>query len=862
MLQLNPIKILFFVFIFFTISFKAYSQNDNKILGGAFYNHYQAKNPLKLTDFAVKGNLNQIKNNPNVFYKYSNNNWHFIRCSSELITQLSQEGSIDQIYFVPSQPQALNDSTRLYQNVDSILNGYAPLIDSFTGRNVIIGYVDTGIDWDHGDFKNDDGTTRVLRYWDQNLPFDAGRTPPKYGYGQVWTSSDINNGICTSTDNQAHGTTVTGTGSGNGKANGKFMGVAPESDIVIIETNFNLANWTLTVADAIDYVFTLADSLGKPAVVNTSVGDYLGSHDGTDPASLVIDSLLNQKAGRIVIAAAGNSGAIGNYHLKSTVTSDTSFTWFEVNPSSAFGNPAVYFDVWADSVNFMNVNFAMGADAQTPTFNFRGRTGFYNIQNIINQSQPTIDSIMSNGNKIAEVEFYTEIINGVYHMEVLINNPDSNNYLYQFMTFGQGLFDAWGGGAFGISNIKSTGLPTVGNYPNIIYYNMPDSLCTMVSSWQCSPNVITVGNYNNKKDYIDVNGNTYVFPTLIPGDLAPSSSKGPTRTGYQKPDVVATGDGSISSAPAYFVAAQPTSVVIAEGGKHMRNGGTSMASPVIAGIAALYLEKCPYATYNDFKTDLLNATFEDNYTGTTPNYGFGYGKVNAFKLLTLTNFDVTLLGDTLICDTPAEFITLENNFTSYDWSTGETTNTINVNQTDSIYVTVENNRGCKSVSDTIRVVKGTMPIPPVINIVGGGLVTTPADHYIWYFNGDSIPGANEQFFNPDSSGLYFVEVFSPEGCSMVSNNISIDVSTIKELNQNEFVVFPNPFTTNFQIIKNDFYQVELMINDINGKLVYEYVQIDSSDLFISIDVSHLEAGMYFITLKYDLSYKTFKLIKE
>jgi hypothetical protein len=53
-----------------------------------------------------------------------------------------------------------------------------------------------------------------------------------------------------------------------------------------------------------------------------------------------------------------------------------------------------------------------------------------------------------------------------------------------------------------------------------------------------------------------------------------------------------------------------------------------------------------------------------------------------------------------------------------------------------------------------------------------------------------------------------------------------------------------------------------MINDINGKLVYEYVQIDSSDLFISIDVSHLEAGMYFITLKYDLSYKTFKLIKE
>ena len=850
-------KFYFSIFISLLCLF-SYGQ-EKKTVGGIYYNHYQSKNSNKLTDFAVKGDLNQISNQKSVHYKYSNDGWHFIRCTPQTLTELSQNNFVQQIYFTPSHPAILNDSTRLYQNVDSVLQGYAPLIDSFTGKGIIIGYVDTGIDYEHGDFLNDNGTSRVLRYWDQSLPFDASRTPTKYGYGQVWTNTDIDNGICNSTDNNAHGTTVSGAGSGNGKENGKFMGVAPNTDIIIIETDFSLANWTLTVADAIDYVFTVADSLGKPAIVNTSVGDYLGSHDGTDPASHIVDSLLNQKPGRIVVAAAGNSGTIGKYHVKANVNTDTSFTWFEVNNSSAFGNPAVYFDLWADTADFKNVYFAMGANMQSPNFEFRGRTNFYNIQNIMGMQA---DSIMNNGNKISPVEFYAEEINGVYHLEVLLNNMDSTNYLYSFLTYGNGTYDAWGGGAFGISNIKSTGLPISTTYPDIVFYHSPDTLSTIVSSWTCSPNVITVGNYNNKKDYIDVNGNNYVFPNLIPGDLAPSSSKGPTRTGLTKPDVVATGDGSISSCPSFLYLANPTSNSLAEGGKHVRNGGTSMASPVIAGIAALYLEKCPNSTYADFKNDLLNNTFEDNYTGVTPNNAFGYGKVNAFKLLTATNFNVTLLGDTLICETPVEFITLENNFDTYEWFDGSTSNSLLMNATDTVFVEVTNSRGCKAISDSIRVVKGSIPLSPIINILGGGLVTTPADHYIWYLNGDTIQGATEQYYNPDTSGIYSVEVFGPEGCSLTSDTVSIDLNTINELKHNEFIVFPNPFTNSFQIIKNDYYQVEIMINDVNGKLVYEFIEFDSTDLFISVNLPELESGLYFVTLKYDNSYKTFKLIKN
>jgi len=846
-------QILTFLLIVFNIVAFAQSKTN----GGIWYNKYSAKSPNKTTDFAVKGNSEILKNNKNVHYKYSSNGWHYIRTSSKQLGELCDENYVTQIYFTPSFPAMLNDTMRLVQNIDSVHSGYAPLSDTFTGKGIIIGYVDTGIDFTHGDFKNDDGSTRVLRYWDHSLPNDVSRTPPKYGYGQVWTNTDIDNGICLSTDNHAHGTTVTGTGSGNANENGRYKGAAPESDIIIVETSFALPNWTLTVADAIDYVFSVADSLGKPAIVNTSVGDYLGSHDGTDPAGHIVDSLLNEKSGRIVVAALGNSGNWGKYHVNGIVDVDTSFTWFEVNPSSTFGTPAVYFDFWADTADFNNVDFAIGSNLQNVNFDFRGRTQFFNIQSMLNLT--TVDSIMNGANKLSPVEIYAEEVNGVYHLEVYLDNPDSAANLFSFMTTGDGEYDLWSGTVMGLSNIKSTGLPTIVDMPEIAFYHSPDTLKTLVSSWNCLESVVSVGNFAGQLDYIDVNGNLYSFGHT-PGKLSINSSKGPNRKGYLKPDVSATGDGNLSAVISAY--AMGTSNSLAQGGMHIRNGGTSIACPVISGIAALYLEKCPNSTFADFRDGLHTNAHEDNFTGITPNYAYGYGKVDAFKLLTTTNFEVHLVGDTLICDDPIVFETLEDNFNGYDWFNSETTASLVMNSTDTVFVEVENDRGCKSMSDSMFVVKGTLPIVPSINILGGGLVSTPANTYQWYFEGTQILGGIEQFYNPDTSGNYSVEVFSPEGCSYISGETLIDLSSLKELKKNEFIIFPNPFVNSFQVIKNDFYQVQLVINDVHGKLIYEYVEFDSSDLFISIDLQDIPSGLYFITLKYNESYKTFKLIKQ
>jgi hypothetical protein len=348
------------------------------------------------------------------------------------------------------------------------------------------------------------------------------------------------------------------------------------------------------------------------------------------------------------------------------------------------------------------------------------------------------------------------------------------------------------------------------------------------------------------------------------GQLSPNSSKGPNRVGQIKPDISATGDGMMSSCPIWLSDALVTSnpSMLAEGGRHVRNGGTSMASPVIAGIAALYLEKCPDASYEDFIDALHDEAYEDEYTGFTPNMGYGYGKIDAFQLLNSTNFEVSLIGDTLICDDPVDFSTIDGFYTTYEWFNGATEPVITMDETADVYTTVTNSQGCKGFSDTIHVVKGSLPLFPTINFIGGGLITVPAANYQWYFNGEPIDSTDAQYHNPDTTGYYSVEVFSEEGCSYLSEEVYVDHSQIIELKKNEFVLLPNPFVDKFHIIKSDFIQVDIIVSDLSGKIVYRSADITQDNLFISVDMSGAESGVYLLTLYYDDNFKSYKLVKQ
>jgi hypothetical protein len=155
--------------------------------------------------------------------------------------------------------------------------------------------------------------------------------------------------------------------------------------------------------------------------------------------------------------------------------------------------------------------------------------------------------------------------------------------------------------------------------------------------------VITVGSFINRNRYTNVNYLTTEDLSLIPGNLSTFSSHGPTRDGRVKPDITATGEWVLSCAVQseldMLAAIEPAKV--AAGKKHKRSSGTSMASPVVAGIAALYLQKNPQATWQDVKTAILGCADQDNATGASlPNNSWGYGKVNGYNVVKGCNVGV------------------------------------------------------------------------------------------------------------------------------------------------------------------------------------------------------------------------------
>jgi subtilisin family serine protease len=186
-------------------------------------------------------------------------------------------------------------------------------------------------------------------------------------------------------------------------------------------------------------------------------------------------------------------------------------------------------------------------------------------------------------------------------------------------------------------------LPTGALYPSIVRCKKPDTDQTIVSSFTCSDKVITVGSYINRNRYTNVNYLTTEDLSLIPGNLSTFSSHGPTRDGRIKPDITATGEWVLSCASQaeldIMAAIEPAKV--AAGKKHKRSSGTSMASPVVAGIAALYLQKNPTATWQDVKAAVIGCATQDNATGSSlPNNKWGYGKVNGYNVVKGCNVGV------------------------------------------------------------------------------------------------------------------------------------------------------------------------------------------------------------------------------
>lgn len=614
------------------------------------YRQLQEPNLTGNVSLLVKGDAQKIKTLTEQYgghYKYSAGSVSSVVIPKQNVLAFSKNSAVEKIENTFAKGRMLMDTSRMRNNVDSIHAGFAPLVSSLKGTGVVLGVIDTKVDFDHADFRKADGSTRFRYIWDQTV---SGSNPPlPYSYGKQWSWIDINSGNCTHTSDSAfgHATCVTGIAAGNGLSvagtqhEGMVTGIAPEADIVFVNVNEADEDYLVHIADAVDYIFKKADALGKPCVINTSTGTYYGSHDGNDLTTQIIEHLLTERNGRCLVAAGGNGGNIP-HHLSYNIPADSAYTFFKS------ASPEVYFDFWADTANFKQAQFTVGCNDTLG--NNLGQLRYFTVPADFNPAPGSTvyltQNLYSNTNSLGQVNMAVTLDDNRYQVEFLIYSNNISNY-WRLQTTGSGKFDLWASSAL-IGTADITSYIKTGNvsnpeifiqYPN---YRHPDSLKTIVSSWQCSDKVITVANYSNRAGYLD-RDSVYQDMTIPPfnetvGKRFVTSSLGPTRDGRLKPDIAATGSTTICTGDAGYVYnlsfnalnRRKTSITL----KHVRNGGTSMASPVVAGIAALYLQKKPTATYDEIKEAIICTAKRDNFTGNQPNNEYGHGKVNGFAALT------------------------------------------------------------------------------------------------------------------------------------------------------------------------------------------------------------------------------------
>ncbi len=450
-----------------------------------------------------------------------------------------------------------------------------------TGKGVIIGIIDSGIDPKHPAFAG-----RILHIWDQTLP---GPGVTEGGYGAEFTGAQLT----ISQDTSGHGTHVAGIAAG---ADATYGGVAPEAELVVVKSDLQDAH----VADAVRYIFRIARELGCPAVVNLSLGGHADAHDGSDSLSKVIDAETGP--GRIVCCAAGNEG---NYNIHGQA----------VIPSGR--TRGMRFNVPLNQVGIVWLNGWYSKDSELEV-SLRSPNGFVTpFQKIIAEGNAAQDHQLPD----ARVQLVTP-------------GPDKANGDHNFFVQirGNGPSPVMGGiWQLRVRNTSSTDIRldvwTLDDTSSVFFTGKSVKDAVKIGSPGAASSAITVAAYTTKATYIDIDAQVREMGLEL-HTISEFSSEGPLRNDGQKPDVAAPGAMIISalSADANF---DRSSMI---NSKFVVQAGTSMATPFVSGLVALLLQRNSKLDPAAVK-DLLrkNSAIPEKAAGTFDDK-WGYGVINAANL--------------------------------------------------------------------------------------------------------------------------------------------------------------------------------------------------------------------------------------
>lgn len=539
----------------------------------------------------------------------------------EALTQVAEVERIE----AGTRVRMLNDKARTSSSVDKVHNGSSST-GAYTGKGVVVGIVDGGFEYGHINFYSSDETSlRIKRVWDQTS--SVGNAPAGFNYGTELTDSAEIVAKKVDMTSTFHGSHVAGIAAGGDLKSG-FYGMAPDADIVMVTYKETESN----IVDAVKYIFDYAQSVGKPCVVNLSLGSHYGPHDGTSTTDQALSSLTGP--GRIVVGATGNEGAEKLHAGKTFAEADTVMQTI-VGLYSYYGTYYGAVDVWGSVGSDFKIVPAVvdpskgriiatgdtlsTAEDALKSFQFRTATsGIYGKVEVAT----THESQNDRPNATVEATISSMSANRKLCLIVIGKEGESvhmwNNYYEDFTA--PSLVEGWTAGDtdYTTGEIGGTGKNTisVGSYNTKSYYN-----------------TIGYGMVGVDTSYTGANGYVSNF-----------SSHGPTLDGRNKPDVVAPGSLLISSCSQYYysfskdyAAGSSTSSVTNNVFYYDANVGTSMACPVVTGTVALWLQANPTLTPDAIRTILNRSSKQDSYTSSVDNDPniCGAGKLDAYEGLLL-----------------------------------------------------------------------------------------------------------------------------------------------------------------------------------------------------------------------------------
>ncbi|WP_105616286.1 S8 family peptidase [Vallitalea okinawensis] len=429
--------------------------------------------------------------------------------------------------------------------------GIGPVIKSeslaVTGNGVLVGIIDTGIDYTHEAFIYEDNTSKVVNIWDQTL---AGSPPEGFLYGTEYSQEQINEAlqsedplsIVPSTDEIGHGTFLAGLAAGRPKRSEKFQGAAPDADLIVVKLkqakkcikdffqvkDGAIAYETNDIYQATKYILAVAKKFKKPIVILYAFASSDGPHNGKSK----FEEFLAQQGdsiGVVIITSAGNE-ANTDHHYRGIIPDGENKDKVEMNVAE--NEKGVFLNAWIPLPDKFSIEIISPTGNTTGIFPLKSRTW----QDYTFALEGTMVHVHYD---LLDERAGGEIIT------VIINKPSAG--LWTLVIHGEtvinGVFDIY--------------LPTKGFIEDDTIFLKPDPNITVVIP-STNPGTITVGAYN------EVINSIYF-----------SSGRGYTRENRVKPDIVAPGVNAVGPYP---------------NNQYGVMSGTSVSSAITAGASALILE--------------------------------------------------------------------------------------------------------------------------------------------------------------------------------------------------------------------------------------------------------------------------------